>query len=305
MIRSLLTKLGLGLVFALPLAIVTFALTQARVSAQATEPTSPECQECHAQIQQVWSGGAHSRALSDSVFKAEWQKAGSPKECLACHTTGYNSADGTFHAEGVTCAACHDPVPSNHPLSPATMSRAADMCGQCHKDTFFEWQSSKHGQSDLSCVSCHDPHSTGLRAADASTLCSTCHGTRVASFGHTKHAEKGLTCTDCHITQKTATGNGTGTHTHTFTVDLTKCNTCHSSDLHSPSGAMLAAAVTPASPDSGNSGGPITVSAKPQPVSPLGYAVFTGLIGLAFGMILAPWLERGMRRMRGGKAGAR
>jgi hypothetical protein len=44
------------------------------------------------------------------------------------------------------------------------------------------------------------------------------------------------------------------------------------------------------------------VSADPRPVSPVGFAFFTGLIGLAFGIVLAPWLERGFHRIRRGEA---
>jgi len=34
------------------------------------------------------------------------------------------------------------------------------------------------------------------------------------------------------------------------------------------------------------------VTPEPGPVSPLGFAGLAGLIGLAAGMVLAPWLER-------------
>ena len=37
------------------------------------------------------------------------------------------------------------------------------------------------------------------------------------------------------------------------------------------------------------------VSPQPAPVSPLGFAGITALIGIAAGMLLAPWLERGYR----------
>jgi hypothetical protein len=58
----------------------------------------------------------------------------------------------------------------------------------------------------------------------------------------------------------------------------------------------------PAAANSLSSGEPTTVSADPKPVSPVGFAVFTGLIGLAFGIVLAPWLERGFHRIRRGEA---
>jgi predicted CXXCH cytochrome family protein len=290
-------RLLIGLLFAVPLTLVSFALAQAGPVADESQPP-PDCLECHASYQAAWESGAHSQALVDPAFKAAWDAVGNPQECLSCHTTGFDPATGTSQASGVTCAACHDPVPANHPLSPASMTRAADKCGECHTDTVFEWQNSRHGQSDLTCVNCHDPHGTSLKTDDASTLCASCHGTRVAAFAHSAHAAQDLTCTDCHIGEKDGElGMGRARHTHTFAVNLDTCTRCHENEIHNPTVAMLIESGTPVPPDSQSSGQPTNVSTNPPPVSPLGIATFTGLIGLAFGIVLAPILEKGFRRV--------
>jgi predicted CXXCH cytochrome family protein len=299
--KRLTFQLSIGLVFALPLALITFALAQAGTPLADPVDPAPQCQDCHTEFQAAWQSGAHGQAVTDPAFQTAWEAQGKPKECLGCHTTGYDPVTGVYAAEGVTCNACHNPVASNHPLAPASMSRAANLCGECHRDTYFEWQSSKHGKSDLTCVSCHDPHATDIRASDAATLCASCHGTRVAAFAHTHHAAQGLTCVDCHIGDSNGKDGimGKGQHSHTFAVDLDKCTKCHASEMHSPAAAMLVAAdVTPTPASSLSSGEPTTVSADPKPVGPAGFAIFTGLIGLAFGMVLAPWLERGFRRFQ-------
>jgi hypothetical protein len=36
---------------------------------------------------------------------------------------------------------------------------------------------------------------------------------------------------------------------------------------------------------------------EPKPVSPFGFAVLAGMIGLAVGMVLSPWLEKIYRRL--------
>ncbi len=301
--KRLTFRLSIGLIFALPLALASFAFVQASSPRQAAEPQAPNCLDCHAEFQTAWEGSAHGQATTDPDFKAAWQAQGNPKECLGCHTTGYDPIAGTFQAEGITCAACHDPVAANHPLSPASMSRSASLCGECHRDTYFEWQASKHGQSDLTCINCHDPHATSLRAKDTSTLCASCHGTRVSAYAHSNHAAQGLTCTDCHIGEATGQpGMGKGKNSHTFAVNLEKCTKCHEYEMHNQAAAMLIAASTPIPPDSMSSGNPPTVSTEPKPVSPVGFAIFTGLIGLAFGIVLAPWLERGFHRFKGNDA---
>lgn len=310
---SRLLRLMVGLLVALPLALGAYALAGAQAvpvnaaapvatPAATAEPSGDnlDCAECHEQYQAAWEGGAHSQALVDPVFQEAWTTQGQPPECLSCHTTGYDPKTDTYEAAGVTCAACHSPVASNHPLAPAHMSRSSELCGECHRDTQFEWANSRHGQSDLTCISCHDPHATMIRAEDTSTLCADCHGTMVEAYGHSNHAQEGLSCTDCHITKTDAPlGMGNAQHSHTFVVDLNTCTECHENEIHNSSAAMLVppgdeATATPIVPPSAlNSGSSGTVSATPEPASPVGFALFAGLIGLALGMVLAPWLERG------------
>ena len=298
-----LIRLLIGLACAVSLALVTFTFVQGENAPRGSHPANGDCQQCHAQYQQAWSASAHSQALVDAVFVADWEAQGKPKECLACHTTGYDAQTGSYEAGGVTCAACHNPVSSNHPLAPAAMSRSSDLCGTCHRDTEAQWKASQHGQSDLTCVDCHDPHATILKAADTSSLCSDCHGTLVAAFGHSSHAQLGMTCTDCHITQiDTQPGMGHSTHDHSFTVDLNTCTKCHANDMHNAAAAMLSSGTGIAHPTPMPSAQPTvaahlgTVEAEPKPLSPLGFSVFAGLVGLAAGIVAAPWLERGFRR---------
>ncbi len=301
--KTLLIRLLIGLACAAPLALLTFAFVQAEQAPRTDHPASADCQQCHAQYQQAWSAGAHSRALTDQVFVTAWQAQGKPKECLDCHTTGYDPQTGSYEEGGVTCTACHDPVASDHPLAPAFMSRSAELCGQCHRDTLEQWKNSKHGASDLTCVSCHDPHATSLRAKDTSNLCSDCHGTLVAAYGHSAHAQRGMTCTDCHITlTNNPPGMGLSTHDHSFKVDLNTCTKCHASDMHNAAAAMLISGTgitsTPLpSPQPTTAAHLGTVAEDPKPVSPVGFALFAALIGLAGGIVLAPWLERGFRRV--------
>ena len=40
------------------------------------------------------------------------------------------------------------------------------------------------------------------------------------------------------------------------------------------------------------------VTTEPQPVSPFGFAIVAGLIGLAVGMVLAPWLEKMYKKVK-------
>jgi predicted CXXCH cytochrome family protein len=293
--RKLLFRLLTGLAFALPLALLTFALVQANAPARPAAQTG-ECKVCHSKYYEAWEVGSHGQAASNPAFKEAWQSQGSPEKCLACHTTGYDANTGAYKAEGVTCEACHGPAPENHPEEPMPADRAASSCGTCHTETFFEWQVSQHRANDLTCVGCHDPHATKLKAEDASALCATCHRSRASNFSHTEHSKQGLSCANCHLGPLDPnSGDGHATRDHSFNVRLSTCNTCHAYQMHDPA-AVHQDQPTPQPPDAMVSVQTMGVSLEPEPVSPLGFAALSGIIGFGAGVVLTPWLERWYRR---------
>ncbi|MFL7870182.1 MAG: hypothetical protein AB8I58_15240, partial [Anaerolineales bacterium] len=80
------------------------------------------------------------------------------------------------------------------------------------------------------------------------------------------------------------------------------CNQCHSMQMHAPGEAVAAAAIKieqaggTATPEPTPAVTPVEpVTNQPVPVSPIGFAAIAGLLGLAGGMVLAPWLERAYR----------
>jgi hypothetical protein len=42
----------------------------------------------------------------------------------------------------------------------------------------------------------------------------------------------------------------------------------------------------------------VPVQTEPDPVSPFGFAVLASLVGMGFGMVIAPWLEKWNRRVK-------
>ena len=117
-------------------------------------------------------------------------------------------------------------------------------------------------------------------------------------FSYTVHAQKGISCVDCHV--KHVENGQQPAHTvpdHSFNASLTSCNACHSQQMHSPTEAKT--------PDGGTA--PVSIqptpeiqaaslTPEPEPVSPMGFSALAGIIGLAGGMVLAPWLERWYHR---------
>lgn len=291
-------RILIGVIFALPLAMIAFAVTRVEVYAQEGETPEVECSVCHKESQQLWENGAHSQAMSDPVFLEAWQAEGEPDNCLACHTTGFNPATGTWEQDGVTCAFCHPGGQEGHPFEPTIeVDRSAEACGSCHTVNHFEWEVSAHQSVEMACVACHDPHDTQLKAGNVSDLCATCHQKRALTYVHTSHNQIGLNCADCHLEQEaTGTGGSHSSRDHSFEVKLSTCTPCHADQIHT--GINEEVAVTEEPVDAMASAEDVVVTAEPNSIGPVGFASVAGLIGMASGMILAPWLEQFYRRIR-------
>lgn len=325
----------IGLFFALPFVGLALFLTHisadARTPAQDPQPTpeSPAmivtydtCINCHEDIITSWQHGPHGQALNDPIFAAAWNEQGKPGACLVCHTTGYDPATGDYDAEGVACEACHSPIPNNHPKDSMPIDNTTDLCGKCHSDSRFTDESfttSVHYQRAMKCTVCHDQHSAGMKSiaeaegetTDASDLCINCHKGAMQNFPASKHAEAGVTCVNCHLGFNVS-DDSSDVHRapdHNFRPSLETCNKCHAEQMHAPGAAVAAAAIkveelggTPTSQPTAAVTPVPQVENEPLPVSPLGFAIMAGLLGLAAGMVLAPWLERSYKHLtKGGK----
>ena len=302
-------RLLIALVFALLAAGITLLVVQAQEGDPPIQEPSLNCAACHAEFETTWMSGPHGQAVSDPVFVEEWTNQGKPGACLVCHVTGYDPATATWKADGVTCEACHSPVPTDHPKSPMPIDRSTDLCGRCHSDTRFgwqEWKVSAHYQRGMDCTVCHDPHSASLKQVataegqeptytDASELCITCHSEYSMDFSYSSHHQQGVTCVDCHVNHlENEDRTAHSVPDHSFTASLQSCNTCHADQMHQPGEALQTETTVPNAQTSLGAQDVelASVTPEPKPVSPVGFAGLAALIGLAAGMVLAPWLER-------------
>lgn len=161
-------------------------------------PIPQACSECHLDVVSAWETGMHAQAYRDPIFQDAWRSQGNDPACLACHTTGYNPRTQTYAHEGVSCEACHGVTPANHPDEPAMTSPGPAVCEQCHATTVTEWEHSAHGEQQLACTSCHNPHPQQLLFEnDSVALCLNCHEEPRDDYAHLSHPDQ--LCTDCHM----------------------------------------------------------------------------------------------------------
>lgn len=251
-------RLMYGLIFAVPLVLVTFVFVSAAPPAQTDGIEPLDCKSCHQAFVSAWENGAHAKAI-----------------------------------EQVTCESCHGIPTYGHPNSPMVVDKSPFLCGDCHTQALYEWQLSGHGAKNVACSNCHDPHATSLKTDNPVMLCGSCHSERSESFTHTQHSQQGLTCPDCHLQMAEAEKIEGWSYDHTFQVHLETCNKCHAQELHTglPHGTEA-----PVNPDA-MAAVDAAVTIAPSPVSPLGFSIFAGVIGIGAGIVLAPWLERKLRRL--------
>lgn len=214
--------------------VLLIAAGAASVSAQEAEltpePEAQDCAECHIDIVASWQTSSHAQAYHDEEFQSYWQQAGQKVECLACHTTGFIPATGEYDHEGVTCAGCHGETPTNHPPEPVSVDPGVRVCADCHTTTYAEWQRSMHGEQQLACTTCHNPHPQSLRFETSDALCLNCHEEPGENYAHISHPEQ--TCVECHwhrsldSEEHFVTGNLMPTG-HDSQVETRTCLDCH------------------------------------------------------------------------------
>lgn len=311
---SRIERLLIAIAFALLAAGVTLIIGSAKnETAQLQRQFTTDCAACHTDTQMTWENGAHGKANSNPIFIDEWTKQGKPGACLTCHTTGYDPATATYKADGVACESCHSPIAPDHPTNPMPVEPSPELCRQCHSSAELGTQTTQantHYEQGLDCASCHDPHSTSLKTIagprdvettdQVSQLCVTCHTESNMDFAWTAHAQRNVLCADCHVEE--TQGSDRLPHTvpdHSFNASLTSCNTCHAQQMHSATEAVntkeaeASAIVTTPTRETQLA----SVTPEPGSVGPVGFSAMAGLLGLAGGMVLAPWLERGYRRV--------
>ncbi|MBI3158812.1 MAG: hypothetical protein HYZ26_04355 [Chloroflexi bacterium] len=302
---NVLKRLFFGVFFALLAG--AFALAFNVYAAQAGDPPlakAGECAACHTVLSEHWAESSHASATQDEIFQQAWQAQGQPSACFACHTTGYDANTGQWAEDGVACATCHHPRPEDHPnqdVMPTDVS--ADLCGQCHLDSFADFDTSAHDQVNLSCSTCHNAHTNELKADSSQQLCQTCHRPEAHYYDYTSHAVNGVTCIDCHLKVNEGTlGEGHAARRHIFSADIDTCNGCHSDGMHQPSSSSsvvtapdvtspLAAGLIPSHELANQS-----LERDPKPASATGFVLVAMLVGLMGGLILAPYAgNRGQR----------
>ncbi len=307
-----LKRLFIGVVCALLLGAVTAVITLAQSDEPPTTPVEPEdCGSCHETAAAMWENSTHSQASALAGFVKAWQEQGSPSECLACHTTGYDPATNQYESEGVACQVCHPSPPHEHPQKIMYTDTSSRLCGQCHTDTFDQLGHSQHGQEGMACIRCHNPHDNSLRAGGVEETCAACHREQTHFYSFTNHAMEGLLCTDCHFQLADgAMGDGHGSRLHNFTVGDQNCTECHGGGMHYPvqnQGGQEAASTAPiVNPQvvqasivpllGDNDSHALNIQPQSGTNTSLNFIILAALTGMLFGLVGSPWVEKQFRR---------
>jgi predicted CXXCH cytochrome family protein len=199
------------------------------------DDTQKKCAECHLDIAAAWSGSSHAHAYDDQVFLDRWNSLGKPGECLACHTTNYQSTTNSFAAEGVQCEACHGESVEGHPPAVVPIKADTEYCGTCHTTTLGEWRLTGHSTAGVGCMDCHDPHSQKPLFENPDDMCLNCHKDEMGEYLEDLHIKQGIGCVDCHalvIPPDPVPDDGIVPTGHAFTITTSTCVACHTDSLH-------------------------------------------------------------------------
>lgn len=192
------------------------------------------CAECHPDHYREWSGSMHAYAavnpIMDAMIALGERETGAPMaaDCAPCHAPmaaplgllddldGLGGLDELpASASGVTCFWCHsasvaddgvlrggieDPLFTGaHESAYSSLHdrgeyASVDLCGSCHIETLFEWQSSifAEGSGTLTCGECHMDGVDGVAAATEGAPGRRVHGHGMPglSLALTEHPER-------------------------------------------------------------------------------------------------------------------
>lgn len=197
--------------------------------------TDQDCKGCHLDINNTWESSPHAHAFDDPYFQERWSGTGFEGECLLCHTTNYQSTDGSYTAEGVSCEACHGVIEAGHPPSVVPIRADTEYCGTCHTTTLHEWRLTGHASANVGCMDCHDPHSQDQLFEVSDDMCINCHQEDMERYLEDLHIQKDIGCVDCHalvIPPDEEPEDGIVPTGHTFTITPSTCVACHTDTLH-------------------------------------------------------------------------
>ncbi len=136
-------KLLLTLIFCLVLG--AFRLYTGQAQEEPKYVGSEVCFICHSDTSKTWTHSVHRRTL----FNKDPDKNG----CESCH------GPGGAHVEG---GGDINKVIRPQQLAPSKM---ADICLKCHTGEHVTlWQTSAHARAKVSCIKCHDVHSSGEKS---------------------------------------------------------------------------------------------------------------------------------------------
>lgn len=179
-------------------------------------------------------------------------KSGS-EQCLGCHDFGpdspvhpmLESPHGQVDNPATPmakrgCESCHGPSAA-HAGAPTQVAPGVSFgprwttakttqdgqCLACHQDQPVEhWDSAPHNQADISCVTCHDIHTTPdkvLAQETQSEVCTVCHKVqREGVHGLETHRAENPACTSCHSPHDARPVVATAVETRSE-----GCRTCH------------------------------------------------------------------------------
>ena len=154
------------------------------------------------------------------------------KDCLVCHDQAAKLWENSRHNQGnITCLVCHKLADSTgeHPdFAKYTVESEETTCLVCHAEVTGnnvagQLALSQHGKVGLTCISCHEQHSQGLKLAEGSrTVCENCHKYQTKIMLESTHFAAGLSCVNCHMGEE---------RNHTLVVAVATCDKCHQ-NLH-------------------------------------------------------------------------
>jgi DmsE family decaheme c-type cytochrome len=206
------------------------------------------CESCHG------PGSKHTESTSAADIRnpAKLAPAETDRTCLTCHLnqpTHIGRIQGPHARNQVSCVACHAVHKTPEELRPRKTTAINAECAQCHTAVWASFQrpyKHKLPEGAMSCVDCHNPHSTQLsksiRTVSANEPgCLRCHGDKRGPFVFEHAPVRFQGCATCHEPHGSANPRMLARHEVRFT-----CLECHANTPATAAASRTLGGVPPA-----------------------------------------------------------
>jgi hypothetical protein len=282
------------------------------VTAWANAGRTPECLECHTTGFDATTGHFEEAGITCQVCHPS-DPAEHPQKlmytdtssalCGDCHQETMSDMDNSMHgAEGMDCVRCHNP----HSNELRTES-VEETCRTCHREETHFYTFTGHANEGLLCTDCHLQENSSEMGNGHGRLqhtftvsmdtCTACHATEMhypSAASQQAPVSDNIQAADCPTEPIQASNTSQTADAGEEALRAPDCEILSTNEPPTTTSLILEAGFLPPLGDSDAH----ELAGEPASNSGSNLVILAAIIGMLFGLVGSPWIEKWYTRVR-------